>query len=89
MQLTQHAMIRMQQRGIRESDVDCLARYGRTEYDHRGARVLYFDRSAQRRLAASLGGRAAERVGGLYAVVASDGAVVTVGHRTHRIWRTS
>ena len=87
MKLTQHAQVRMQQRGIRPDEVECLVRYGRTEYDHHGSRVLYFDRKALRGLMARFGGRTADRLGHLYAVVAGDGAVLTVGHRTRRLWR--
>ena len=29
MKLTHHAQVRMQQRGIRPDEVDCLVRYGR------------------------------------------------------------
>lgn len=87
MKLTHHAQARMQQRGIRSDEVDCLLRFGRTEYDHHGSRVLYFDRGALKGMAARLGGRTADRLGGLYAVVGGDGAVLTVGHRTRRIRR--
>ena len=87
MKLTHHAQVRMQQRGIRPDAVDCLVRYGRVEYDHHGSRVLYFDHGAQRGLSARFGGRTADRLGRLYAVVGNDGAVLTVGHRTRRIWR--
>jgi len=87
MKLTHHAQVRMQQRGIQPSEVDCLLRYGRREYDHHGSRVLYFDRGTLRGLAARFGGRTADRMGGLYAVVGGDGVVLTVGHRTRRILR--
>lgn len=57
MKFTHHAQVRMQQRGIRTTEVDCLLRYGRAEYDHHGSRVLYFDRAALRRIADRFGGR--------------------------------
>ena len=85
MEITQHALARMQQRGIRPTDVDCLLRFGRSEYDHHGGEILYVDKQARRRISAFLGERSAERLGDVYAVVAIDGVVLTVGHRTHRI----
>jgi hypothetical protein len=87
MEFTRHAQARMQQRGIRDTDVHYLLNYGKIEYDHHGSRVLYLDHAARRRIGAAAGSRAAERMSGLYAVVASDGAVLTVGHRTRRIRR--
>jgi len=87
MQLTQHAQVRMQQRGIRNADLVSLFKYGRVEYDHHGSRVLFLDHSARRRIALQQGVAEARRLGSIYAVVATDGAVVTVGHRDRRIWR--
>ena len=47
----------------------------------------YLDKSARRRLAGKIGARMAERVGDVYVVVATDGAILTVGHRIHHIRR--
>jgi len=88
MEITQHALARMQQRGIRPDDVECLLRYGRVEYDHHGGRVLFLDRQARDQLGARTRRSESDRLRGLYAIVASDGAVLTVGHRTRRIKRT-
>ena len=85
MEITQHALARMQQRGIRPTDVECLLRFGRSEYDHHGGQILYVDKNARRRITAFLGARSAERLGDVYAVLAMDGVVLTVGHRTQRI----
>ena len=87
MEFTRHAHARMQQRGIRDTDVHYLMNFGKIEYDHHGSRVLYLDHAARRRIGATVGTKTAERMSGLYAVVASDGAVLTVGHRTRRIRR--
>ena len=85
--LTDHARIRMQQRGIPPAALEMLLDYGREAYDHRhGCRVVLFDKRCRRKLAERIGARAIrslERHLNAYAVVASDGAVVTVGHR-HR-----
>jgi len=79
----------MQQRGIARSAVECLLDFGREHHDHRGAIVVMLDRAAIRRIARS-GAVRREQVDalrGLYAVVAADGRVCTVGHRTRRVQR--
>lgn len=89
-QLTQHAAVRMQQRGITSTALESLLDYGSVAYDHRGATIIYFDKKARTRLLKN-GGRARYRVMekklNAYAVVGTDGAVVTVGHRDRRISR--
>jgi hypothetical protein len=52
--LTQHAKTRMQQRGIPLSALECLLDYGRFQYDHRGAAIVFLDKAARRRLARDL-----------------------------------
>ena len=83
-----HAQTRMQQRGIARS-VDGLLDYGREHHDHHGAVIVMLDRAATRRLARFGAVRAGEldALRGLYAVVARDGRVCTVGHRTRRLRR--
>lgn len=83
--LTEHARARMQQRGIRAEALEALLDHGREAYDHHGGVVLYLDKPARRKLARTR--RAAEvgRIAGLYAVIAGNGQVVTVGHRYKRI----
>ncbi len=76
--LTDHARARMRQRGIPAAVVDDLLAYGRSEHDHRGGTIVYFDRNA--RAYAGRNSRA-------YLVIGQDGAVVTVGHRYRRIVR--
>jgi len=88
--VSRHARARMQQRGIARSAVDCLLEFGREHHDHHGAVVLMLDRAATERIArtgAARGGQL-DALRGLYAVVASDGCVRTVGHRTRRLRRT-
>jgi hypothetical protein len=88
--LTQHAAIRMRQRGIDGEALDCLLAYGSSVHDHRGAEIVLFDKRAWRRLARdadrALLKRAAENRG-LYAVRSADGELVTVGHRYRRFRR--
>jgi len=84
--LTQHAKTRMQQRGIPHSALECLLDYGRIQYDHRGAAIVFLDKAARRRLARDLKNRPLPRDKHLdaYAVIAT---VKTVGHRYKRIPR--
>ena len=82
--LTTHARVRMQQRGISPVVLDVLLAYGREAHDHRGCRIVQFDKRSRRRAARELGSelfRRIERHLGAYAVIGPDDAVVTVGHR--------
>ena len=90
-QLTQHARVRMQQRGIAPGAVEDLLDFGRTEHDHRGCEIVFFDKPARRRLARERGGHLDERIARLtrtYAVLAGDGSVRTIGWRYKRIHRS-
>ena len=83
-----HARVRMQQRGIGESVLERLIEFGETRHDHRGAEILYFGKAARRRLASRFGAAALksmERQMNAYAVIAGNGEVITVGHRSKRI----
>ena len=89
-QLTQHAAVRMQQRGISKTALESLLDYGAEAHDHRGATIVYFDKKARTRLLKADGRsryRVMEKQLNAYAVVGGDGAVVTVGHRDRRISR--
>lgn len=88
--LTEHASRRMQQRGIKPETIEILSLCGTREHDHHGATILYFDKPARQRLRHQYGSAEYKRIEGqldAYAVVAEDGSVVTVGHRTKRINR--
>ena len=86
---TRHARSRMQQRGIPPVLVDRVLRYGREVHDHHGATVYLIDRRAGGRIERSGEARGAEidRLRGVYVVVATDGTIRTVGHRTRRLRR--
>jgi hypothetical protein len=77
--LTDHAAARMQQRGIRAQALETLLDYGRVAHVEGGRDIVYFDKKARAGL-----DRAVTRT---YAILASDGTVVTVGHRFRRIPR--
>jgi hypothetical protein len=86
--LTRHAQVRMQQRAIGAAALERLLEFGREAFDHHGAVVVYFDKAARRRLArAAPGAKDLERLARCYAVISTDGEVITVGHRHRRISR--
>lgn len=88
LQLTPHAKIRLRQRGIPQTIVENLLDYGRFCHDHHGATIVYFDHQARntlRRRTDPTAFRRIERYLDTYAVVAPDGDIVTVGHRTRPI----
>jgi hypothetical protein len=86
--LTPHARTRMQQRGIRPEALEALLDYGRVRHLHQGGReILFFDKKARARLARANPGaaREADRLTRTYAIVGSNGVVITVGHRYRRV----
>jgi uncharacterized protein DUF4258 len=90
--LTTHARTRMQQRGISPTALELLLDFGRETHDHRGCRIVRFDKRSRRRALRVLGReryRRLERCFNAYAVVAADDAVLTVGHRYRALPRRS
>jgi len=86
LKLTDHARIRLQQRGIPGWFLDLLVDHGRTHHDRHGAVIKTVDKSTRRQLQSVLSRTqyvAAERYFGVYAVLA-DQAVVTAAYRTRR-----
>jgi hypothetical protein len=82
-----HARVRMQQRGIQPGVVESLLEFGDAAHDHRGGTIYYFSRAASRRTRSPALQRILEESRKVYAVVSEDQVVVTVGHRTKRIRR--
>lgn len=86
--LTDHAAVRMQQRGIPGWYLRLLVEYGKTTHDGHGAVLKSVSKSTRQRLRNVLSRHQyaeAERYFGVYAVVVGpDQAVVTAAHRTHR-----
>ena len=84
-QLSQHAMLRMAQRGIPSCVVEALVVTGKREHDGRGGlRIHLRHKAAQRRFASAIGAEAAARYRDVYAVVVVEGCIrppvlVTVG----------
>jgi hypothetical protein len=80
----------MQQRGIRPEMVEVLLDFGRVRYLRQGGReVVFFDKKAKTRLARvdPVGAREAEKLTRTYAIMGSNGVVITVGHRYRRLSR--
>ena len=88
--LSRHARTRMQQRGISAATVDALLDFGRPARAGGGRDIVFFDKRARERLARAgvIPPSEADRVCKSYAIVESDGAVITVGHRYRRILRS-
>jgi len=87
--MTHHAQVRSRQRAIPSLLIDLLLQFGASERAPGGACKLFFDKSARRRLQAYAGPLASmlQEHLDLYAVVAADSRIVTVGHRLERIRR--
>ena len=87
--LTDHARARMQQRGIRADALEALLDYGHVSHVDGWRDIVYFDKKSRARLAKAnaAAARDAERLCKSYAILGSDGTVITVGHRYRRIPR--
>ena len=87
--LSQHARARMQQRGISAATLDALLDFGREVHVDRGCDIVFFDKRSRARLAKASPQAAAEaeRICKSYAILGSNGVVITVGHRYRRIPR--
>lgn len=62
--------------------------YGRVRHLHtQGRELVFFDKKARKRLTKDRPGaaREARRLSHTYAVLGSDGTVITVGHRYRRV----
>lgn len=88
MEMSRHAQVRCQQRGIPPLIRQWLQDYG-SEVQSHGATKRFFDHEAKRRLAADVGAQVVNRMGdllNLYLVEAGT-TVITAGVRTRRIKR--
>jgi len=88
--LTRHAGIRVQQRGVNRDALDCLLAFGRHEPDHKGCHVVTFDGKSLQAMSRNEPGVVRTKASdsrNLYAVVDSDGVVITAGHRFRRVLR--
>ena len=84
---SRHAQARQQQRGIPGFVIESLIRFGKPNYDHRGAEVITFSKPVRNRLKTVLPKQQYVQLEShfdCYAVM-KDGYLITVGHRTKRI----
>lgn len=85
--LTDHAAVRLQQRGIPPWFLHLLIEHGKTTHDGHGAILKSISKASRQRLRQVLTRQdyaRAERYFGVYAVVSADDAIVTAAHRTHK-----
>lgn len=82
MSYSQHAIHRMQQRGIKAESVETLLAFGRFCY-HEGREIVFIDKRAMRALQhnSQLTAGDCDRLARQFLVI-DDGAIVTVGHKT-------
>jgi hypothetical protein len=88
-ELTRHAEVRMQQRGIMMATLQSLLEHGAKTHDHRGAAIVYFDKKAKSHIRKTSGRQAYQSLDkqlDAYAIVTAQGRR-TVGHRHKRIRR--
>jgi hypothetical protein len=91
MNMTRHAAIRRQQRGIPPLIEQWLDQYGEEEYDGHGGIRRYFSRASIRTMEREFGrgplSKLAEYLNSYKVSSSHDGQTITVGHRTKRIKR--
>lgn len=88
--ITDHARLRIQQRGIQEDVLPLLLKYGQKTYDNYGGKVYYLNKASRERIERECGGAILRKIRDrmdVYAVLNQGNGVVTVGHRFKRIRR--
>jgi hypothetical protein len=90
LQLSAHAEVRIQQRGVERDLLECLLEYGARQYDHKGCEVVFLTEASLNAIARHESHYLWARMKAdrnLYAVVNANGCVVTAGHRYRRVQR--
>ncbi len=85
--LSQHARVRMQQRGLPAVAIELIHRYGRRCHDHQGCAKVFLDRRGREAIRRQEGEqvyRCYEKAWRAYLVERVGGAVLTAGYRTRR-----
>ena len=87
MKFTKHASVRLQQRCIPPFVVDLLMDFGTVERAGDGATSHYFDKKSRSRIKAYTGqlSCALQDYLDYYAIVGSDGVIITVARRLKKI----
>lgn len=85
--MTTHAKVRQQQRGIPPVIIDLLQTHGAKERAGKDATTYYFDKASRRRVKAYFGrlGRSVEEFLDYYAVIGSNGQVITAAPRLGKV----
>ena len=87
--LTKHAKERMVKRAIPPLIVDWLMTYGNETHAADGANIHFFDKKCRKKLKSTIGALPYSRLEDQMEcyLVAKDGVVLTVGHRSKKIKR--
>ncbi len=86
--VSQHAKIRMQQRAISEDMLEGLLDFGQVKFNGQGTEILTFPKKVVKNLKRELDHKVfmkIERHLNLYAIMSSDGELITTGYRTKRL----
>ena len=86
--ISHHAKVRMQQRAISEDMLESLLDFGQIRFNGQGTQILTFQKRVMKGLKKELNHKVfmkIERHLNLYAVMSSDGELITTGYRTKRL----
>jgi hypothetical protein len=86
--ISHHAKVRMQQRAISEDMLESLLDFGQIRFNGQGTQILTFPKRVMKDLKKELNHKVfmkIERHLNLYAVMSSDGELITTGYRTKRL----
>jgi hypothetical protein len=86
--VSHHAQIRMQQRAITADMFESLLNFGQVKFNGQGTEILTFPKKVVKHLKKELNHKVfmkIERHLNLYAIMSSDGELITTGYRTKRL----
>jgi hypothetical protein len=86
--VSHHAQIRMQQRAITADMLESLLDFGQVRFNGQGTEILTFPKKVVKHLKKELNHKVfmkIERHLNLYAIMSSDGELITTGYRTKRL----
>ena len=86
--VSHHAQIRMQQRAITADMLESLLDFGQVKFNGQGTEILTFPKKVVKHLKKELNHKVfmkIERHLNLYAIMSSDGELITTGYRTKRL----
>ena len=86
--VSHHAQIRMQQRAITADMLESLLDFGQVKFNGQGTEILTFPKKVVKHLKKEHNHKVfmkIERHLNLYAIMSSDGELITTGYRTKRL----